>query len=123
MAEAMALGKPVIATGYSGNTDFMTSQNSYLVDWDLTAVGMDAEHYPADATWAEPSIDHAAELLRELHADSEGAAARGERAAADIAAALSPEAVGRIARERLIRVAARRTDSTSARSSERSEAV
>ena len=33
LAEAMALGKPVIATGFSGNTDFMTPANSYLVDW------------------------------------------------------------------------------------------
>ena len=33
LAESMALGKPVIATGYSGNTDFMTPANSYLVDW------------------------------------------------------------------------------------------
>ena len=32
MAEAMALGKPVIATGYSGNLDFMTPENSYLVE-------------------------------------------------------------------------------------------
>ena len=30
----MALGKPVIATGYSGNIDFMTPANSYLVDYD-----------------------------------------------------------------------------------------
>ena len=36
LAEAMALGKPVIATGFSGNTDFMTPANSYLVDWKLT---------------------------------------------------------------------------------------
>ncbi len=32
LAEAMAIGKPVIATGYSGNLDFMTAENSYLVD-------------------------------------------------------------------------------------------
>ncbi len=33
MAEAMALGKPTIATGYSGNLEFMTPENSYLVGW------------------------------------------------------------------------------------------
>ncbi len=33
MAEAMALGKPVVATGYSGNLHFMTPENSYLVDY------------------------------------------------------------------------------------------
>jgi hypothetical protein len=41
MAECMALGKPVIATGYSGNVDFMTPTNSYLVDYATTRVGPD----------------------------------------------------------------------------------
>ena len=35
LAEAMYLGKPVIATGYSGNMEFMTQQNSYPVDYTL----------------------------------------------------------------------------------------
>ena len=39
LAEAMALGTPVIATGYSGNTDFTTPFNSYLVDYTPTNVG------------------------------------------------------------------------------------
>ena len=38
LAESMALGTPVIATGYSGNTDFTTPHNSYLVDWTPTRV-------------------------------------------------------------------------------------
>ncbi len=48
MAEAMLLGKPVIATGYSGNVDFMTPENSYLVDYELAPIGEGAEPYPAD---------------------------------------------------------------------------
>jgi SAM-dependent methyltransferase/glycosyltransferase involved in cell wall biosynthesis len=108
LAESMLLGKPVIATGFSGNTDFMTPANSYLVDWTLTAVGPDAEHYPADGQWAEPSLDHAAALMREVFGDQAAARARGERARADVAAALSTEAVGRLARERLTRIAALR---------------
>ncbi len=107
-AEAMALGKPVVATGFSGTTDFMTPANSFLVDWQPTLVGPDAEHYPAEGTWAEPSIEHAAALLREVWLDQEQARMRGARAARDIAAALSPAAVGAIARARLERIAARR---------------
>jgi hypothetical protein len=38
MAEAMALGKTVVATGYSGNLQFMTPENSLLVDYDLVGV-------------------------------------------------------------------------------------
>ncbi len=107
-AEAMALGKPVIATGFSGTTDFMTPANSYLVDWELTQVGPEGEHYPPEGTWAEPSLDHAAALMREVYEHRDAAAARGARARADIAAKLNPQAVGAIARSRLLRIAQRR---------------
>ncbi len=84
MAEAMYLGKPVIATGYSGNLDFMTGENSYLVDYELVPIGPDAAPYPADGEWAEPNVDHAAALMREVFENPAGARQRGERAAADI---------------------------------------
>jgi len=106
MAEAMALGKPVIATGYSGNVDFMSPLNSYLVDWRPTEVGPDAEHYPAEGIWAEPSLEHAASLMREVLDAPDEAARRGARAAADVEATLSPKAVGAVARARLERIAA-----------------
>ena len=38
MAEAMTVGKPVIATGYSGNLDFMTEENSFLVHYKVGVV-------------------------------------------------------------------------------------
>ena len=60
MAEAMLMGKPVIATGYSGNLDFMTAENSYLVDYTLSRIGPGSDPYPADSQWAEPDLDHAA---------------------------------------------------------------
>lgn len=108
LAEAMALGKPVIATGFSGNTDFMTPHNSYLVDFEPTEVGPNAEHYPAEGMWAEPSVEHAAQLMREVWSDQEAAAARGERARRDVETTLSHQAVGALARARLERIAANR---------------
>ncbi|WP_217616751.1 glycosyltransferase [Cellulomonas sp. GbtcB1] len=66
MAEAMAWGKPVIATRYSGNLQFMTDANSYLVDWKPTPVPADAAPYPAGSTWADPDLAHAARLMREV---------------------------------------------------------
>ena len=48
LAEAMFLGKPVVATNYSGNTDFMTGENSYPVDHRLTSIGAGAKPYPPD---------------------------------------------------------------------------
>ena len=61
MAEAMALGKPVIATAYSGNLEFMTPHNSYLVPYRYSEVPPGADPYPAGARWAEPDLDAAAE--------------------------------------------------------------
>jgi glycosyltransferase involved in cell wall biosynthesis len=101
MAEAMAIGKPVIATGYSGNVDFMNAENSYLVDHAITRVGPECEIYPPEGEWAEPSLEHAAELMRRVYEDREQAARVGARAAQDIASGLSPRATGAAMRARL----------------------
>jgi hypothetical protein len=105
MAEAMAIGKPVIATGYSGNVDFMDAENSYLVDHAITRVGPECEIYPPEGEWAEPSVEHAAELMRQVYGDREQAARVGARAAQDIARVLSPQATGAAMRARLEQLA------------------
>jgi hypothetical protein len=97
----MLLGKPVIATGYSGSLQFMTPENSFLVDYSMTSVGPDGEVYPEDGRWAEPDLDHAAALMREVWEDPEAARRRGERGRRTVEEVLSPAAVGRRARQRL----------------------
>ena len=104
LAESMALGTPVIATAYSGNTDFMTDQNSYLVDWSPTRVGPGDQIYPANGTWAEPDLDHASEMMRRVWERPDEAAARAQRAQADIRRLYAPEVTGAIARSRLERL-------------------
>jgi glycosyltransferase involved in cell wall biosynthesis len=104
LAEAMALGKPVIGTAYSGNVDFMNPENSFLVDYTLTRVGADCQIYPADGEWAEPSVEHAAALMRQVYEDPEAAAQIGARARQDVARTLSPQATGAAMRERLERL-------------------
>ncbi|MEX2256582.1 MAG: glycosyltransferase [Acidimicrobiia bacterium] len=94
MAQAMALGKPVIATGYSGNLEFMDDAVAYLVDHELRAVGAGAEPYPATAQWADPSVDHAASLMRRVFEHRGEADERGRRAATRIRAHHSVDAVG-----------------------------
>jgi glycosyltransferase involved in cell wall biosynthesis/SAM-dependent methyltransferase len=100
-AEAMALGKPVIATRYGGVLDFMTDQNSYLVDHSWTRVGPGAHPYPPDATWAEPDLAHAARLMREVFEDRAEARRRGERGRRDIREHHDPAVAGAVMRARL----------------------
>lgn len=68
MFEAMMLGKPVVATGYSGNVDFMNSENSCLVDY--TLVSSTGNYYGRfGCRWAEPNISTASQYLRRLYHD------------------------------------------------------
>lgn len=101
MAEAMWLGKPVIATGYSGNLDFMTSSNSLLVDYRLAPIGAGADPYPPDGEWADPDVEHAAGLMRQVFDDREGAGELGATAAREIRRTHSAEAAGEIMLRRL----------------------
>jgi len=101
MAEAMALGRPVIATGYSGNLAFMTEANSFLVPWTPASIPTGCEPYAAGGTWAEPDLEAAARLMRTVLEDSELAAARGRQGAEDLRVLHSPEAAGRQVSARL----------------------
>jgi glycosyltransferase involved in cell wall biosynthesis len=92
LAAAMGLGKPVIATGYSGNLEFMGDDTAYLVDYELEPVGRGNEPYPADSRWARPRVDHAAELMRRVVERPDEARERGRRAAESVRTDFSIEA-------------------------------
>ncbi len=84
MAEAMIVGKPVIATGYSGNLDFMTEENSFLVPYKVGAVPTGCDPYPPGTPWAEPDVDAAARLMRQVVDEPDVAARKAAIAIADI---------------------------------------
>lgn len=69
MLEAMSHGIPVIATGWSGNLEFMTQADNHLVPYHLVAV-RDASGIYAGSVWAEPEQEEARRFLRRL-ADSQ----------------------------------------------------
>jgi glycosyltransferase involved in cell wall biosynthesis len=92
LMEAMSLGKPVVATGWSGNMDFMTHTNSRAVAYALVDVVSSHPNYRAEAggpqqQWAEPDVADAAAKLRELYDDPGLRRSLGEQAAADMGSA------------------------------------
>jgi glycosyltransferase involved in cell wall biosynthesis len=67
LAEAMLLGKPVIATNWSGNTDFMSPDASASIRFSLVPVSDPGGPYAnIDSVWADPDLDHAAAEMRRL---------------------------------------------------------
>jgi glycosyltransferase involved in cell wall biosynthesis len=101
MAEAMAAAKPVIATGCSGNMDFMNSRNSCPVGYEIVTLDRTYMTYQAGQHWAEPDIDHAAGFMRRVFDDSEYRTQIGERARDTIRSQFSPEAAGLRYQQRL----------------------
>ena len=69
LAEAMWLGTPVVATGYSGSVDLMDDSCAALVRYELIPVRHGDDAYPDTAWWADPDLDHAAALMRRLVRD------------------------------------------------------
>jgi len=70
IAEAMLNKKPVVITGWSGNMDFNSIANSYLVSYELIANQIQAGPYKVAETWADPNAAHAAQQMRSLYTDA-----------------------------------------------------
>jgi hypothetical protein len=98
VAEAMALGKPVISTAYSATTEFTNDANSFLVPANIVSIGDEAPPYPSASHWAEPDVAAAAAQMKRVYADREHAAAIGARARADIETLHGPAAGGALIR-------------------------
>ena len=90
-AEAMAMGVPVIATGWSGNLDFMDAESALLIPSRPVPVE-DPQGIYAGQTWADPDIDAAAAALVRLRAEPGLAASLARNGRARIAERLSPQA-------------------------------
>jgi glycosyltransferase involved in cell wall biosynthesis len=94
MAECMYLGKPVIATGYSGNLDFMNRDNSLLVDYRMVPLRNGDYPYWKGQQWADADVAHAARLMRQVFDDREFARRIGAAAATSIRRSNSMAACG-----------------------------
>jgi glycosyltransferase involved in cell wall biosynthesis len=101
VAEAMALGKPVISTAYSSTLEFANESNSFLVPARIVEVDDGAPPYPSHSRWAEPDVSAAADQMVRVYTDRSAAAAVGARARADIEALHGPSARGPLLRRLL----------------------
>lgn len=84
MAEAASLGKPIIATAYSGNLTFLNHLNSFLVGYRTVRVPPGSGPYPESATWADPDLEEAASLMRRVYLNPEEAKSMGDRARKEV---------------------------------------
>lgn len=118
LAECMGIGKPVIATAWSGNCDFMSRENSCLVSCRLIEVGPGEYLHGEGQRWACPDMAEAAGYMRRLFEEPAFAEAIGRRAAADIARELSPAATAQALIDRFGQISAMRTSAGAARVAE-----
>ncbi|HZD65739.1 MAG TPA: glycosyltransferase [Acidimicrobiales bacterium] len=113
MAEAMYLGRPVIATGYSGNMDFMTVTNSCPVGYRLESVGTTVSQYNPgmsvvyedDQLWGAADVHQAARWMRRLYESPATRERIGSKGAATIRHRYSRAAAGAAMVQRLTEVA------------------
>ncbi len=101
IAESMSRGTPVIVTGYSGNMDFTTPANSFLVKYRLIELERDHGPYRKGSVWADPDREHAAELMRHVVEHPEAAREVGRCGRQHIERFHAPRRVGELMRDRL----------------------
>lgn len=104
MAEAMFYGKPVIATAYSGNLDFMNVSNSFLVNYEMLTIPENIRILNQGNFWAEADVDRAAALMRYVFENPSQAQQVGAIAAREIRSLLSPQAIGNKIKNRIARI-------------------
>lgn len=105
LAEAMYLGKPVVATAYSGNMDFMAAQTAYLVDYKLVPVAPGEYPHSEGQVWADADVAHAARHMAALVDDPVQGRLRGQHASRNIRDLCGYRAAGIRYRDRLDQLA------------------
>jgi glycosyltransferase involved in cell wall biosynthesis len=96
IAECMSKGKIVVATDFSGNTDFTRPENSLLVPYKMARVNKDDYIYGRGQWWAEPDHEAAVEAMRQAASNGSEIQSRAMRARADIMDKYSVQAIAKI---------------------------
>jgi glycosyltransferase involved in cell wall biosynthesis len=107
MAEAMATGKPVIGTDYSGSTDFLSDRTGFPVAFTLRALQPGEYIFWEGQSWAEPDQAAAAKAMQDVFYDRDERQRRAAAGKALVEARYGRENVGQIAAQRLREVLAK----------------
>lgn len=101
LAEAMHLGKAVIGTAYSANTEFMQADNSFLIPYTLIPTGANYLYPDLNNVWADPNVEDAARAMKQLHTDPNLRKKISEKAHQYAKTHLSPETIGKKIKSRI----------------------
>lgn len=101
LTEAMALGKPVIATAYSGNMDFCTDETAFLVPYELVPVREGEYPFWEGQHWADADVAVAAQWMKQLVDEPAVGRAKGAKARERLTANFSYLAIGQAYAERV----------------------
>lgn len=67
LLECLACGKKTIATNYAGHTEFINTENSYLIEIDRMVPASDGIWFFGQGEWAEPNFEQLVSHMREVH--------------------------------------------------------
>jgi glycosyltransferase involved in cell wall biosynthesis len=100
LAEAMYLGKPVVATNYSGNTEFMNEENSFPVNYQLSTIKESDGLFCTKTIWADPLLPHAIDQLKNVYENAGLRKLKANNASFYVKDKLSFSSIGAIMSER-----------------------
>ncbi len=106
MAEAMSLGKVVIGTNFSGNTDFLTEATGFPIPFRLRPVLRHEYPWSKGQVWAEPDLRAASTAMRVVLQSTDLARQRAEAGQKFIREHYAPAVVGQIIKDRINRLTA-----------------
>lgn len=105
MVEAMNFGKPVIATDFSGSTDFFSEQTGFPVSYKLRPIQPNEYVWTEGQSWAEPNHQKAIELLKLVFENPHLGKKKGDNARTFVRQRYGKDAVGAVIEARTAEIA------------------
>lgn len=102
IVEAMAMALPVIATNWSGPTEYLSEENSYPLSVDRMSKVIEGPF--KGHLWAEPSVDRLRVLMRHVRNNMEEAKVKGRKGREDMINRFSPEIVAGIVADHIQKI-------------------